>query len=111
MIINSLNLSLSFRDEFEENLEREDAVDALMTTLESAATKHPSLIQYSKEDSLLLVNKLKNVIYDLVELTDELFANNSETPEELEHRRELIDQLSFYLGRDTVAMFLDYLQW
>ena len=42
---------------------------------------------------------------------DQVYRGRTETPEELAHRRELIDQLSFYLGRDTIAMFLDYLQW
>ena len=58
MILNSLNFSLSFRDEFEECIERENTVDALMNTLEIASTKHPALVQFKSEDALFLVNRL-----------------------------------------------------
>ncbi len=110
MIIKTFELSISFLDEFKDNLERMDTLSAFIDTIEVAGKNHPALNQFRFKDTQNLISELKQSAYRLFEIIEENEGGVLETTKLLTERKELLGHLSFYLGKDTVEEFSDYVR-
>jgi len=110
MIIKTFDLSISFLDEFKDNLERMDTLSAFIEIIEVAGKKHPALNQFRYKDTQYLISELKRSMYRLFEIIEESEGGVLETSKLLSERKELLGHLSFYLGKDTVEEFSDYVR-
>jgi len=110
MIIKTFELSISFLYEFNDALYSMGTLSAFIETIEVAGKKHPVLNQFRTADSQYLISELKRSAYRLLEIIEENEGGVMETTKLLAERKELMEHLSFYLGKDTVEEFSDYVR-